>query len=98
MADHDAPAEDVPGVDFSEHVRTYDGFVALTIISILHTITILLALVMFGFGGAGSFWLGVITVFLAVGSAAIGIARGGTWRPAAWILGLAAILALFSLS
>ena len=54
MADNNAPAQDVPGVDFSEHTRTYEGFVALTVIGILHALTILLALVMFGFGGAGA--------------------------------------------
>ena len=98
MADHDAPAQDVPGVDFTEHARTYEGFVALTTIGILHTLTILLALVMFGFGGAGSFWLGLITLFLAVASAAIGIARGGAWKPAAWVFALAALLAIFAVS
>lgn len=98
MADHDAPAQDVPGVEFSEHTRTYEGFVALTVISILHVITILLALVMFGFGGSGGFWLGLLTLFLAVASAAIGIARGGAWKPAAWVLALAAILAIFAVS
>jgi hypothetical protein len=98
MAEHDAPAQDVPGGDFYEHARTYDGFVALTTIGILHTLTILLALVMFGFGGAGSFWLGIFTIFLAVASAAIGIARGGAWKPAAWVLGIAAVLAIFAVS
>lgn len=98
MADHDAPAQDVPGADFTEHARTYEGFVALTIISILHVITVLLALVMFGFGGGGGFWLGLITLFLAAASAAIGIVRGGAWKPAAWVLGLAALLALFTIS
>ena len=98
MADHDAPAHDVPGTDFTEHARTYDGFVALTVIGILHVATILLALVMFAFGGAASFWLGLITLFLAAGSAAIGIARGGAWKPAAWVLALAAILAILAVS
>lgn len=98
MAEHDAPVGDVPGVDFSEHARTYDGFVALTTIAILHTITIVLALVMFGFGGAGGFWWGLLTLFLAVASAAIGIARGGSWRPAAWVLGLSAVIALLAVS
>ncbi|HEX2256199.1 MAG TPA: aa3-type cytochrome c oxidase subunit IV, partial [Afifellaceae bacterium] len=77
---------------------TYEGFVALTTIGILHTITIVLALVMFGFGGSGSFWLGLVTLFLAAAAAAVGIMRGGTWKPAAWVLGLAAILAIFAVS
>lgn len=98
MAEQDAPGRDVPGVDFTEYERTYEGFVALTTICILHAITILLALVMFGFGGSGGFWLGLITLFLAVASAAVGIARGGAWKPAAWILALSAILALLAVS
>jgi hypothetical protein len=98
MAKQDAPVRDVPGVDFSEHERTYEGFVAVTIVGVLHTITIMLALVMFGFGGSGGFWLGLITLFLAVAAAAVGIARGGAWKPAAWVLALAAILALLAIS
>lgn len=98
MAEHDAPTRDVPGADFSEHTRTYEGFVAITTVGVLHAITIMLALVMFGFGGAGGFWLGLITIFLAVAAAAIGLARGGAWKPAAWVLGLSAILALLAVS
>jgi hypothetical protein len=97
MAEHNAPARDMPGAEFSEHARTYEGFVALLTIGILHAITILLALVMFGFGSAGGFWLGLVTLFLAVASAAIGITRGGAWKPAAWVLALAAVLALLAI-
>lgn len=98
MAEHNAPAHELPSAEFAEHARTYEGFVSLTVIGILHVATILLALVMFGFGGGASFWLGLLTLFLAVGTAAIGIARGGTWKPAAWVLALAAILAIFAVS
>ena len=86
-----------PASDYREHERTYERFVEITTVAVLHVATILLALVMFGFGDNGGFWLGFLTVVLAVAAAAISIARN-SWKAAAVVLGLAAVFALLSVA
>jgi len=65
MAEEIASPAESP-MDYREHDRTYEGFLALTKIGILHVITILLALAMFGFGGSWGFTFGVLTILLAI--------------------------------
>jgi hypothetical protein len=84
-------------MDYAEHERTYERFVELTTVSAIHVATLLLALVMFGFGDNVGFWLGFLTIVLAVVAAAFSIARKSV-KPAAVVLGIAAILALLSVA
>jgi len=83
--------------DYLEHERTYERFVEITTVAAIHVLTLLVALVMFGFGGDGGFWLGFLTVVLAVIGAAVSIVRR-SWMAAAVVLGIAAIFALLSLA
>jgi hypothetical protein len=98
MAEQEAPSREKSAMDYPEHYRTYDGFLRLTELVVAHVVTVLLVLVMIGFGGATGFWLGLFALFLAVVSAGIGIAQKGNWKPAAWVLGLTAILTLFTIT
>lgn len=93
-------AEETPNssMDYSEHDRTYDGFLAITKIGIVHVITILLALAIFGFGGPWSFTLGMITTILAILSAAIGMAAKGSVAVPVFVLGLAVLLFIMSVA
>ncbi len=86
------------GMDYAEHDRTYDGFIALTKISIVNVITILLALAVFGFGGPWSFTLGVLIVVLAIASAAIGMAAKGSVAAPLVVLGLSVLLFILSVA
>ena len=86
------------GMDYAEHDRTYDGFIALTKISIVHVITIMVALAVFGFGGPWSFTFGILIVILAIASAAIGMAsKGGVIAPLL-VLGLSVVLFVLSVA
>lgn len=63
-------------MDYTEHERTFAGFVALTKISILATVAILQALLLFGIAANG-FWLGVLMILLTTIATIIGmVARG----------------------
>jgi hypothetical protein len=84
-------------MDYAEHERTYERFVELTTVGAIHIATLLVALVMFAFGGGSGFWLGFLTIVLAVGAAAVSIARR-SWKAAAVVLGLAAVFALLSVA
>ncbi len=86
------------GMDYSEHDRTYDGFLALTKIGMVHVITIVVALAIFGFGGPWSFTLGVLTLLLALVSAAIGMASKGSVVPPSVVLALAFVFFVLSVA
>jgi hypothetical protein len=97
MAEEIASPAESP-MDYREHDRTYEGFLALTKIGILHVITILLALAMFGFGGSWGFTFGVLTILLAIISAVIGFASNGSVVPPGVVLGLAFVLFILSVA
>lgn len=70
------PVELGAPMDYTEHERTFAGFVALTKISILATVAILQALLLFGIAANG-FWLGVLMILLTTIATIIGmVARG----------------------
>lgn len=83
MAEHlpTGPTELGAPMDYTEHERTYDGFVTLTKLSVLHVIDTLLALALFAFGGAWGFWLGIILLTLATIALVIGLFAKGTAKP-----------------
>lgn len=86
------------GMDYSEHDRTYDGFLALTKIGIINVITIVVALAIFGFGGPWSFTLGVLTLVLAMVAAAIGLASKGSVVLPSIVLCLSALFFILSVA
>jgi small-conductance mechanosensitive channel len=97
MADEIAsPAESA--MDYSEHDRTYTGFIALTKIGIINVITIILALAMYAFGGGWGFTLGTLTIILGIISAAIGMASKGSIVMPTAVLGLAFLLFILSVA
>ena len=83
-------------MDYTEHERTYAGFVALTIIGILYVITILLSLAIFGFGGSWGFSVGILVLVIGTVTAAIGMAANGS--AVAPSVGLVLSLGLFVLT
>ena len=85
-------------MDYSEHDRTYSGFIALTKIGVIHVITIMLALAMYGFGGAWGFTFGTLTIILGIISVAIGMASKGSIVVPNIVLGLAFLLFLLSVA
>ncbi len=60
---HAGPVDVGAEMDYPEHERTYEGFLALTKVTVLATIAILQALVLFGIAING-FWLGVLMILL----------------------------------
>ena len=95
MAEHAAPGPVETGapMDYNEHEQTYTGFVQFTRLSIIATINILITLAIFGFGGGGAFWIGMVVLLLTLIAAAIGIFTKGSWKPSGAVLVLA-VLAL----
>jgi hypothetical protein len=85
-------------MDYSEHDRTYTGFLALTKIGIINIITILLALAMYAFGGGWGFTLGTLTIILGIISGAIGMASKGSIVLPSAVLALAFLLFLLSVA
>lgn len=71
------PVELGAEMDYAEHDRTFGGFVALTKITVLATIAILQALLLFGIAANG-FWLGVLMIVLMMVAATIGVIAKGS--------------------
>ena len=88
---HSGPAELGAPMDYSEHERTFAGFVALTKIGVLATIAILQALALFGIANNG-FWLGVIQIVLMAAGTVAGMVGKGSVKA---LLGVVLIGFLF---
>lgn len=65
-------------MDYAEHERTYEGFVALAAVSAVSAINALVALVLYAFGGGWGFWLGNLMILLTIIGAGVGIASKGS--------------------
>ncbi len=84
-----------PAMDYDAHKATYLRFNALAKIVVGAVANILVALVLFGFGGSLSNWTGALVVILLVVSALIGLFAGPRgWIPLAgvFVLGLALVV------
>jgi hypothetical protein len=79
MAEHtsSAPAELGAPMDYEEHERTYEGFLALTKITALACVAILQSLTLFGLANNG-FWLGVIMIVLMAAASVVGLISNGS--------------------
>jgi hypothetical protein len=99
MAEHapTGPAEVGAPMDYEQHRRTYQGFVALVKISVLATAITMIALALYGFG-AGGFWLGTILIILMIAGVALAGAFGGSIKPLVVIALIGVLFAAVSLS
>lgn len=79
MAEHveSGPVELGAAMDYAEHERTFNGFIALTKITLLATLIIVQALTLFGVAANG-FWLGVLLLVLMLAATIIGLATKGS--------------------
>lgn len=77
---HSGPAELGAPMDYAAHERTFASFVALTKITILATVDILIALALYAFG-SGGFWLGTLLLFLTTIAVVIALFAKGSIRP-----------------
>jgi hypothetical protein len=93
MADDHSVATADDEMDMPAHEETYADFLALTEISVVSLLCILLLLVLWGLKGDGG--VALIGFFLTSGAAIIGGVSGLTWRavlPVFILLGLACIV------
>jgi len=93
MAEHVATP---PGsaMDYREHERTYDGFIRVSQIVTLESLATVMGVAIFGFGG---FWLGILAIFIVIGTSALSLAAGRTSKPALYGFFAVFILMIFSL-
>jgi len=95
MADHsEVEYATAPGNDYIEHEATYERFLHLTVVLIIHVINILLCLAI---GGVMGHWLpnALVVFIIAVGAAAHGIMSGS--KTSSYVA-LAISLVIFALS
>ena len=77
---HSGTAELGAPMDYSQHERTYAGFIAFSKITVLSGIITMIALALYGFG-SGGFWLGTILILLMMVAATISIVAKGSIKP-----------------
>ena len=87
MAEHtpSGPVELGAPMDYPEHERTFAGFIALTKVSVVATVAILQALVLFGIAANG-FWLGVLMIVLTTLASIIGVIAKGDVKALAGVV------------
>jgi hypothetical protein len=92
MAEHGAPEyATATGNDYESHEQTYEGFVHLAFVGLLHVVNILIGLAI---GGVGGHWLIAFAVFAIATAAAIQGFMSGSRTSSFVALGLA-LVALF---
>ncbi len=95
---HSGPAELGAPMDYAEHERTYDGFVAFTKIGVVASIITVVALAIFAFGGGWGFWLGTLLLILMMIATVIGLMAKGTVRPLVVVAVIGVLLMALSVS
>ncbi len=86
-------------MDYAEHERTFAGFVGLTKLSIAVSINVMISLVLYGFGTAGtSFLLGTLVLIALIIAAAIGLAMNYSWKPSAFVAVIGIILVILTVA
>ena len=93
---HTGAAELGAPMDYREHERTYNGFLALAKLSIIGTISTLLALGIFAFGGGAGFWLGVLVLIMATIAGVIDLAAKGSVRASVTVMIITIIIFILS--
>ena len=93
---HSGPVELGAPMDYPEHQRTFAGFVALTKVTVLATIAILQALVLFGIAASG-FWAGVLMIVLMLGATTVSLLMKGSIGPLVGVVILGFVLMVLTL-
>lgn len=91
------PEDTVPAMDYASHERTYESFINFSKIGVIGVLTIVLCLILFGFGGTVAHvfgWLMLIANVLAIAVGA-GLGQKG-WVPAAGVFVLTGILTILT--
>ena len=65
-----------PEMDYNAHQETYDRFISLIKVSVVAILNILVALILFAFGGTWSAWSGTLIIVLAIVAGVIGLFAG----------------------
>ncbi len=85
--------------DFNEHQRTYDGFIRFGKVGIVSTLTVLVCLIMFAFGGTAATIFGWILLFAMMIAAAIGLAGGANgWIAPTVVFVVSALAAIITVT
>ena len=66
-----------PAMDYEEHERTYEGFIKLTKIGTVTCLTLMIALILFAFGGSWGTFLGSISVIALLVGLTVGTFSSG---------------------
>lgn len=89
--------ETAPAMDYDSHERTYEGFINFSKVGTISVLTIVLCLVMFGFGGTAAVVFGWLMLIAMMVAAAIGVALGASgWIPPAAVFVLTGVLAILT--
>ncbi len=92
MSDDNAPA-----MDYAAHEATYEGFINFSKVGTVAVLTIVVCLIMFGFGGTAAVVFGWLMLFAMLVSSAIGLALGASgWIPPTVVFGLTCVLAVLT--
>ncbi|MGH6922138.1 MAG: aa3-type cytochrome c oxidase subunit IV [Propylenella sp.] len=76
---HSGPVELGASMDYTEHDRTYSGFLGLTKITILASVATLQSLALFGLANNG-FWLGALMILLMGAGSVVGVIAKGSGK------------------
>ncbi|WP_026381603.1 aa3-type cytochrome c oxidase subunit IV [Afifella pfennigii] len=82
--------------DFEPHEKTYNTFLSLTLLGIIHVVTLVMIVAIFGL--AGALWLGSIALALALGTLLFGLFTRGNWKPAVGAFAVTLLFFLISLA
>lgn len=87
--------EPVTTMDYPEHERSYETFMAMTKMGIVACLNILLVLLMTAFISGG---LAIFFVILTIAAVGISFFAKFTWVPSGVVFVIAALICLFSLA
>jgi len=86
-------------MDYEAHKETYEGFLSLVKVSVMAILNIMVALVLFAFGGSWSTWTGTIMVVLLIITGSIGLFAGPRgWIPSALVLALGVVFVILTVA
>ncbi|MDJ0932443.1 aa3-type cytochrome c oxidase subunit IV [Breoghania sp.] len=86
-----------PTMDYSEHEKTYAGFVAFSKIGVIACINVVLCLLIFGLGSGYSNLAGTVVLLATIIAAVIGLFAGQKgWIPSAAVFVFAGLMAILT--
>lgn len=89
-------SEETPAMDYPEHEKTYAGFIEMTKLGTIATLTIMVTLCLFAFGGGGGVVFGWILLVMTLAASTIGMLalKSSKWIPNGVVFGLSLLAAL----